>query len=181
MQDIYYHNRMEENSPPAQQNKPAKLAFLEIGLFEVFFVTIVLFLLFGILNYFNVLSVSDVFPKQLGWLPRLTHKINVSSTSSLISICKPFPQNYGKTNCQKAVEVALSDTKGEIKKITVGILQINPAVEKNLKIPKNQKAWIISNKLAKSITSKKGEVFNSLLMQIPLDGKVEIYRTPINL
>jgi len=61
---------MEENSPAPQQNKPGKLAFLEVGLFEIFFVAVVLLLLFGALNYFNILSVSDAFPRQLGWLPR---------------------------------------------------------------------------------------------------------------
>jgi len=53
-----------------EPNRLHALAFLKVGVFEIGFVIIVLLLLFGILNYFNILSVSDVLPKQLGWLPR---------------------------------------------------------------------------------------------------------------
>lgn len=45
------------------------LVSLKLGLFEIGFVATVLLLLFGILNYFNILPVSSVFP-QLSWLPR---------------------------------------------------------------------------------------------------------------
>lgn len=65
---------MEEYPPAPKKNKLHALAFLEVGLFEIVFVTAVLFLLFGTLNYFNILSVSDVFPNQLGWLPRQTNQ-----------------------------------------------------------------------------------------------------------
>ncbi len=51
-------------------NRLKALALIEIGLFELGFVAIILLLFFGILNYFNILSVSDLFPHQLGWLPR---------------------------------------------------------------------------------------------------------------
>src|SRR3989338_11070673 len=61
---------MEENLLTPLKNKLHALAFLEIGLFEIGFVAVILLLLFGVLNYFNILSVSEVFPKQLGWLPR---------------------------------------------------------------------------------------------------------------
>lgn len=50
------------------------LAFLEVGIFEFFFVAVVLFLLFGTLNYFNILPASDVFPDQFSWLPRQTNQ-----------------------------------------------------------------------------------------------------------
>ena len=44
-------------------------AFLEVGIFEIFFVGVVLILLFGTLNYFNILSLSALYP-QLGFLPQ---------------------------------------------------------------------------------------------------------------
>ncbi len=72
-----------EEYPPAINNEPTNqkpnrlhaLAFLEVGLFEIGFVGVVLFLLFGVLNYFNILSISDVFPKYLSFLPRQTTQI----------------------------------------------------------------------------------------------------------
>jgi len=73
---------MEENSSPAGKNKLSKLAFWEVGLFEVFFAAIVLVLLFGILNYFNILSVSDAFPNQLGWLPKQAQKKNITDITA---------------------------------------------------------------------------------------------------
>lgn len=45
------------------------LAFLEIGVFELVFVLVVLALFFGTLNYFNILSLSSLYPNQLGFLP----------------------------------------------------------------------------------------------------------------
>lgn len=59
-----------ESPQPQQQKENKGLAFLEVGLFEMVFVTVGLLLLFGTLNYFNILPVSDVFPNQLGWLPQ---------------------------------------------------------------------------------------------------------------
>jgi hypothetical protein len=61
---------MEENQLPSKQDKPRALMFLKMGLFEIFLVVAGLLLLFGMLNYFNILPVSDVFPNQLGFLPR---------------------------------------------------------------------------------------------------------------
>lgn len=71
--------------PPTMSNKPNNpkpnrlhaLAFLEVGLFEIGFVAVILLLLFGTLNYFNIFSVSDAFPNQFSWLPRQTIKQNV--------------------------------------------------------------------------------------------------------
>ncbi len=52
-----------------KQNRKKRLAFLEVGLFEISFVFIIIIVLFGILNYFNILSLSAVYPNQLGFLP----------------------------------------------------------------------------------------------------------------
>ncbi len=58
---ILYHKSMEEN-PTAVNNEQEKkphpltaLAFLEVGLFEIVFVIVGVFLIFGTLNYFNIL------------------------------------------------------------------------------------------------------------------------------
>jgi len=39
-------------------------------LFEIVFVVVFLAILFGILNYFNILNLSEIFPNYLGFLPR---------------------------------------------------------------------------------------------------------------
>ena len=52
-------------SPLSQNEMPEGRKGL---LFEIFFVLIVLVLLFGILNYFNILKLSELFPNQLGFL-----------------------------------------------------------------------------------------------------------------
>jgi len=100
-------------TPP--KNKLHALAFLEIGLFEIGFVAVILLLLFGVLNYFNILSVSEVFPKQLGWLPRK----EVSSGTSQTKLASqgealrgsgektaPSPANFTPTTFQYDTEKA---------------------------------------------------------------------------
>ncbi len=52
-----------------KQNRKKKFALLEIGLFEISFVLIIIIVLFGLLNYFNILSLSTLYPNQLGFLP----------------------------------------------------------------------------------------------------------------
>ena len=106
---------MEENLPTPPKNKLHALAFLEIGLFEIGFVAVILLLLFGVLNYFNILSVSEVFPKQLGWLPRK----EVSSGTSQTKLASqgealrgsgektaPSPANFTPTTFQYDTEKA---------------------------------------------------------------------------
>lgn len=63
---------MDDNPPQNPKAKKSWLkvfAFLEVGIFEIIFVGVVLILLFGILNYFNILSLSELYP-QLGFLPK---------------------------------------------------------------------------------------------------------------
>ena len=90
---------MEENSKP---NRLHTLAFLEIGVFEIGFAAVILLLLFGILNYFNILSVSDAFPNQLGWLPRQETKL--ASQGQALQI--PTPTNFTSAAFQYDVEKA---------------------------------------------------------------------------
>lgn len=67
---------MEEYPPVPEKKGLHALAFLKVGIIEFFLVAIVLILLFGTLNYFNILSISGVFPKQLSWLPHQIIKQN---------------------------------------------------------------------------------------------------------
>lgn len=52
-------------------------------LFEIIFVLIALILVFGTLNYFNILKLSEIFPNYLGWLP---HKEVPTGTSQLNNV-----------------------------------------------------------------------------------------------
>jgi hypothetical protein len=81
---MFYHKIMEEYSLTPKKNGWLKaLVFLKMGVFEIGFVTAILLLLFGVLNYFNILSISAVFPRQLSWLPRQTTQTNVQTNSAL--------------------------------------------------------------------------------------------------
>jgi hypothetical protein len=71
-----------------KKNRLRTLTFLGVGLFEVGFVAVVLLLLFGTLNYFNILPVSSVFPNQLGWLPKREVPSGTSQPQN-ISLKKP--------------------------------------------------------------------------------------------
>lgn len=68
---------MADESPAAPDNPVGKknnlkgIAFLEVGIVEVLLVILILVLFFGLLNYFNIVSLSKVYPQQFGWLPHL--------------------------------------------------------------------------------------------------------------
>lgn len=62
--------------PNGTGNKPSTFSK---GLSKLLFTTVVLLLLFGALNYFNILSLSGAFPNQFGWLP---HKPMFSQNNS---------------------------------------------------------------------------------------------------
>ena len=173
---------MEEYPHTLKQNKSEKPVFFRIRSFQFFFALIVLLLLLGILNYFNILSISKAFPNQLGWLPKQQTQIkNVAPTSILFRLCKAFPENYGKVNCQKAVETATADTKGTVMGIAVGPQEISPGLQKALKISKTQTVWLIEIKLEKPYLAPNKNLIKSLLVQIPVDGSKAIYRKPIDL
>jgi hypothetical protein len=172
---------MEEYPHTLKQNKSEKPVFFRIRSFQFFFAVIVFLLLLGILNYFNILSISKAFPNQLGWLPRQQTPKNVTPTSISLRLCKAFPENYGKVNCQKAVETATADTKGTVMGIAVGPQEISPGLQKALKISKTQTVWLIEIKLEKPYLAPNKNLIKSLLVQIPVDGSKAIYRKPIDL
>jgi hypothetical protein len=179
---------MEEYSFTPQQKKLSNLAFWEVGLLEFFLAIAVLLLLFVILNYFNVLSVSGTFPNQLGWLPKQAQQKSIPASQEVkFNLCKPFSlaNTPVKITCQKAVETALADTPGKPTKITFAPLRLEPVLIKTLArqritIP-NTSAWIIEIALDKPITLQNGKKALSLRVQIPADGTKAIYRTPITL
>lgn len=67
------------NQTPEQSPTTSTKGVLQIGLFEIFFVIVAIVLFFGILNFFNIISLSTIYPKQLGWLP---HKSSLNSQSA---------------------------------------------------------------------------------------------------
>ena len=82
------------------QNRKKRLAFLEVGLFEISFVLIIIIVLFGTLNYFNILSLSALYPNQLGFLPhqaftntKINQKVAISTPNSQST---PIPVSYGE-------------------------------------------------------------------------------------
>ncbi len=78
---LSYYNSMEEfNSADIleKQNRKKRLAFLEVGMFEASFILIIIIVLFGVLNYFNILSLSAIYPNQLGFLPHQTISSNLN-------------------------------------------------------------------------------------------------------
>ena len=68
---------MDQTSPSQQSTEPQK-----VGLYEILIVGIVQIFFFGTLNYFNILSISNVFPNQLGWLPRQSVQKPIENTST---------------------------------------------------------------------------------------------------
>ena len=72
-------------SPPHTKNK-----FKLIGIFGIGFILILI--LIGVLNYFNVLSLSSLYPSKLGWLPKAsevstqTHKTQVNNPTPIPSL-----------------------------------------------------------------------------------------------
>ena len=72
---------MDQTSPSQQSTEPQK-----VGLFEILLVGIVLIFFFGTLNYFNILSISNVFPNQLGWLPHIKQDSKISYNTKIPAI-----------------------------------------------------------------------------------------------
>jgi len=79
----------------------------KVGLLEFGFVAVVLFLLFGVLNYFNILSVSDAFPKYLSWLPRQNNTLT-NNPLNYSPIPTPTPTQTGFQYDTKKAEILLT-------------------------------------------------------------------------
>lgn len=65
-------------------------------LFEILFVVIVLILVFGLLNYLNILKLSEIFPNQLGFLPRKDAPTGTSQQSKQYNNVTVSPSDQAK-------------------------------------------------------------------------------------
>lgn len=74
-----------------EQDGKKKLAFLEVGLFEISFVLIVIIVFFGLLNYFNILSLSKLYPDTFGFLPHKTFNPTPLKKTQLTNSPLPVP------------------------------------------------------------------------------------------
>lgn len=141
------------------------LAFLEVGIFELFFVSIVLALLFGILNYFNILPVSSVFPKYFSFLPR--REVSSGTSRQKFTIPKttpiptPNPTSVSKTLSSSEKEIATKISQDLINKF------IKPEYQSTITL--EEKSLIIDNKPQPfpyySASWQKASVSASLVLQ----------------
>lgn len=72
-------NQFQVSTKKIQDKQKRGILFLEWGIFEVVFVLVLLCVVFGALNFFNILNVSNVFP-QLSFLPHLSSSKQQVST-----------------------------------------------------------------------------------------------------
>ncbi len=129
-------------NPQVPQKKENKgLAFLEIGLVEFGFVAVVLLLLFGTLNYFNILPISQIWPNQLGFLPHKEvstgtspQRIVTSPSVSLTDTAKQTLNNYLPTILVPSLLPRSSD---------ISFVQ-NEGVKESFTVSLNTKAGTIS-------------------------------------
>lgn len=126
---------------------------------------VILAVIFGALNYFNILSVSDVFPNQLGWLPKQTQqKVTVPSPTPTPTPT-PIP------------EYIKNDTKSLISDILISsFIPNNLAVEKqNVENPNNFSfygtGWETPNKellvLSVEYNQEKNIIDRQIVIHIP--------------
>ncbi len=76
------------------QNRKRRLVFLEVGLFEISFVLIFIVVIFGTLNYFNILSLSALYPNQLGFLPHQATSSNLNKPNATVPMSTKNPQQF---------------------------------------------------------------------------------------
>src|SRR5476651_1410717 len=76
--------------------KKKKSIFYTLGL-ELLGLTFLFFIFLVILNYFNILSLSQIYPDQLGWLPHISSPVkqniinnNLTNTGSSPNAGQPI-------------------------------------------------------------------------------------------
>ena len=92
-------NQQRDQQPASQPQKTGSLktfVLLKVGVIEALFVGITLILLFGILNYFNILPISKIFPNQLGFLPHKQSQQSQQLSNVAMKQSLPSP-NYSST------------------------------------------------------------------------------------
>jgi hypothetical protein len=137
---------------PQQTNKNKRIFFFEIAC-----IVTSLILLFGALNYFNILSLSKFFP-QLGFLPHITQNISTTKPKPTPAVgfgdlkpyakfCKEFQKTQAKISCEKAIELALAQKPGKVKNVTIE--PVRTSILSSSGIPERQTVnmWLIDIEL----------------------------------
>ncbi|MCL4419785.1 hypothetical protein M1146_06870 [Patescibacteria group bacterium] len=109
-----------------KQNRKKRLAFLEVGLFEISFVLIIIIVLFGILNYFNILSLSTLYPNQLAFLPHIPYSQNKTTQDVFQKPQLAIPVFKRLTN--QATEDKISKYLSYMKTHSVNLQDPNPLI-----------------------------------------------------
>lgn len=95
---------------PTPQKKPLRgLLLLEVGFFEVAFVVVLLGAVFGVLNYFNILSLSHAIP-LFSFLPHLPTASQPIPQSNLLSVSPTGPFVYDARNAQSLIQKFANQT-----------------------------------------------------------------------
>lgn len=69
-----------DNTSQPQKHKMNAFSLLGLGLSEILVLFFLFFLFLAVLNYFNILSLSSLYPNQLGFLPHMTSKSQEKAT-----------------------------------------------------------------------------------------------------
>lgn len=105
-----------------KQNRKKRLAFLEVGLFEISFVLIIIIVLFGILNYFNILSLSTLYPNQLGFLPHKVTSSNLNKPNTTVPMSTKNPQQVLEDSTKYAKNLDKPTYNSDLKQTVVNAI-----------------------------------------------------------
>ncbi|MCL5010515.1 MAG: hypothetical protein M1289_02840 [Patescibacteria group bacterium] len=173
------------------------LSVFEVGLFEIIFVTVTLCLFFFILNYFNLISLSQIYPRELGWLPHRPYSYSTYPVYRKTPSVSPIPNSFqppalAKIPISKSllenpiVYEWLGDVKGTLVKKTDRPFTITDAqghVRKQI-----EQTFTLSDGKGHTITitdrMPSGDIFNTLFYMGNKDNgpaNVPFYAKPIPL
>ena len=107
-----------------KQNRKKRLAFLEVGMFEASFVLIIIIVLFGVLNYFNILSLSSIYPNQLGFLPHRAISSNFNKPNATGIIPTKNPQQTSGDYAKNAKNLDDPTYNSDLKQTVVSAIFI---------------------------------------------------------
>lgn len=115
----------EPNNQTPSPDHFSKIAFWKVGIIEVLVGVFILLLIFGVLNYFNILPLSNLFPKHLSFLPRQTPKDIAINITKQVS---PSPGSVSKTLSSPEKENAAKISQDLVNKL------IKPAYQDTLSL-----------------------------------------------
>lgn len=114
--DIYMAQKpIETPQATGMAYKRSFFDFVKIGIYVIFSITAVALIFLFILNYFNIVSLSETYSKQLGWLP---HE-NESKNSSININQKP-DMGFDTSRNFWTITGTVSDVSGDDISITSG-------------------------------------------------------------